>query len=357
MNQSENTPPPSLSEQGHCAGLAFHLGAPDVRAVLRRSPDDFQVDEVSGFELSGEGEHAFLHIRKRQLNTDDVVKRIARLAGVQQKDIGIAGMKDRNAVTTQWFSVWLPGQADPDWQLLNDNFITVLQSQRHQQKLRRGALKENRFVITLTDVQGDHQTLEQRLQNIRENGVPNYFGEQRFGRDEANLSRAADMFARRIKVKNRQLRSLYLSSARSLLFNLVLSKRVADGSWQQALPGDVMMLNGSRSFFPVDEIDDTIARRVREFDIHASGPLWGRGQLPVAGEVAQLELGVAGEQTLFCEGLENAGLKQERRALRLLPRELDWQWLDDGTLQLRFGLPSGTYATSVLRECIDYREE
>jgi tRNA pseudouridine13 synthase len=250
----------------------------------------------------------------------------------------------------------LPGREDPDWQLLNDDFVTVIQAQRHQQKLRRGALKENRFVITLTEVQGDHQLLEQRLNSIRETGVPNYFGEQRFGRNEANLKKAADMFAGKMKVKNRQLRSLLLSSARSLIFNEVLSKRVADGSWQQALPGDVMMLDGSRSFFPVDAIDDTILQRVREFDIHSSGPLWGRGQLPVSGEIGQLEMSIAKERAGFCEGLEKAGMKQERRALRLLPRELDWQWQDDSTLQLQFGLPSGTYATSVLRECVACHE-
>lgn len=329
--------------------LAYALGKPEATGVIRAIPEDFQVDEVLGFELTGEGEHVCLHIRKRNSNTAFVAKQIARLAGVKNMDVSYAGMKDRNAVTTQWFSVYLSNKAEPDWQQLNSDEAQVLEVKRHSRKLRRGALKGNRFIIKVGELCADKTLLEQRLQTIQKMGVPNYFGDQRFGHD--NLEKASAMFAGEIKVKNREKRSIYLSAARSAIFNAALSKRVELGNWNQPLAGDIMMLNGSRSVFSVADVDELIQQRIDAFDIHPTGPLWGRGTLDSSAAVDALEHEIAERFCDLCQGLERAGMKQERRALRLLVTEFDWK-LEQNSLTLNFFLPSGCYATSVIRECL-----
>ncbi len=329
--------------------LAYALGKPEATGLIRVNPEDFQVDEILGFELSGEGEHVCLHIRKRNSNTAFVAKQIARLADVKNMDVSYAGLKDRNAVTTQWFSVYLSNKTEPDWQQLNTDEVEVLEVVRHNRKLRRGALKGNRFKICVRELQGDHESLEQRLQTIRGKGVPNYFGEQRFGRD--NLEQATAMFKGEIKVKNRDKRSLYLSATRSAIFNAVLSQRVEAGNWDQPLDGDVMMLNGSHSVFHIDEIDDVIRQRITENDIHPTGPLWGRGALTSSAEVLVMEQQLTEQFSDWCQGLEQTGLKQERRALRLPISDFNWEF-GENSLESNFFLPAGSYATVVLRECL-----
>ena len=342
-------------------------GKPSVTARIRSCPEDFQVDEVLGFSADGEGEHLLLHVQKRNQNTVDVVQLLARHAGVKQRDIGYCGLKDRNAVTTQWFSIWLPGKPDPDWSGIENDDLRILESQRHRRKLQRGALQGNRFVIVLRNVESEenvdqknHQSLEQQLavtlSAIKEQGAPNYFGEQRFGRGGKNLTDAAAMFNGR-RVKARHLRSLYLSSARSFLFNEVLAARIAADNWLKILPGEALMLTGSRSFFIADKLDEEIEQRLASGDVQLSGPLWGRGELPSRNETQVLEQQILAEHIVYREGLEKAGLKQERRALRLAIDDLHWHWLPEGqNLQLSFTLPAGCYATSVLRELVIPRD-
>ena len=358
---------PFVDEPSHMASLAYAWGKPDVTGELRQNDADFQVDEERGFELSGEGEHVLLQIRKQQLNTDQVARQLARLAQVQARDVSFSGMKDKHALTTQWFSVHLPGKLEPDWQLLNNEQVQVLQHTRHRQKLRRGSHRRNHFVIVLRGVlqevsrellrelqpqaQGMHELIEQRLQTIAQQGVPNYFGAQRFGNREGNIAKAGAMLRGERRIKDRQQRSLYLSTARALLFNKVLSQRVMQCNWNQALAGDALMLNGTHSFFIAEQIDDEIAQRLALHDIHPSGPLWGRGELATQAAVRMLESDALAGDADLCAGLEQAGLKQERRALRLLAEDLSWQWLADDALQLRFALQRGAYATSVIREC------
>ncbi len=334
-------------------------GKPVASASIRSSPEDFQVDEILNFAFEGEGEHLLINVRKRHQNTADVAQQLARHAGVKVRDIGYAGLKDRNAITTQWFSVWLPGKPDPDWSAIENDDLQILKNHRHRRKLQRGALQGNRFMIVLRDIefegQASQQTLEQQLVIIQKKGVPNYFGEQRFGRDGKNLSDAAVMFNGR-KVKTRHLRSLYLSSARSFLFNEVLAARITGGNWLQALSGEVLMLVGSRSFFVADALDEKIEQRLASGDVLPSGPLWGRGELASQQDAEALEKHTLAGQTVYCEGLEAAGLKQERRTLRLAVADFRWQWLPEAkNLQLCFTLPAGCYATSVLRELIQFR--
>lgn len=330
-------------------------GTPEASGVIRSCPEDFRVDEELGFEADGEGEHLLVHLRKRNRNTDQVARELARHAGVRARDVSYCGLKDRVAVTTQWFSIWLPGKPDPDWSSLEDDDVQILTQSRHRKKLPRGALRANRFTIVLRNVEGDRDDLERRLITVLEQGVPNYFGEQRFGRGGSNLQSALSMFGGR-KVKDHHLRGLYLSAARSFLFNEVLAARIAAGNWNQVLPGEALMLTGSRSYFIANEIDDEIKRRHAEADVQPSGPLWGRGELPSQLEAQALEMSVLAEREAYRVGLEKTGLKQERRALCLSVSDLQWAWLPEGEhLQLQFSLPAGCYATSVLRELINSR--
>ena len=326
---------------------------PLTAATLRAAPEDFVVEEQMPFVLAGAGEHLWLKVRKRGFNTEQVAKQLARLAGVTRREVGYAGMKDRHAVAVQWFSLYLPGRADPDWGALPDG-MNIVEGARHTRKLKTGALSGNRFEIVLRNCRGDRAAALRRSAEIGTRGAPNYFGEQRFGHGGANIAEARAMFAGEGKRCDRKQSGIYLSAARSFLFNAVLAQRVQAGTWDAAMDGDAMILNGTRSFFVPETVDDTIRRRLAEGDIHPSGPLWGRGELPTRAATRALEQAVADEHPDLARGLERAGLDQERRALRVIPQDLQAEWLDDTSLRLRFGLPAGTYATALLRELAAY---
>ncbi|MDH5600699.1 MAG: tRNA pseudouridine(13) synthase TruD [Gammaproteobacteria bacterium] len=327
-------------------------GEPCLTGVIRQQSSDFKVDEKFAFKPSGEGEHALLHIKKQDTNTDWLSRQIAQLAGVRKVDVSYAGIKDRNAITTQWFSVWLPGKPDPDWSLLNSEHVQILETVRHNRKLRRGSLRGNQFALIVRNVEGDASDFEQRINIIKEEGVPNYFGEQRFGIEGKNLEKARIMFAGK-REKDRFKRSMYLSAARSAIFNELLSQRVAMNKWSDGLTGDVMLLDNSHSYFLAETIDGKIIQRLKEHDIHPSGPLWGRGELLTKGVVAEMEAALSNKFEVFDIGLKNARLDQERRALRLSVKDIIWNYnQEEQTLKFSFFLPAGGYATSVLRELI-----
>ena len=332
--------------------LAYAHGKPAATGQLRRVAEDFCVTEIPMLEPDGEGEHVWLWIRKRNENTPRVAEQLARFAAVQPRQVSYAGLKDRHAVTEQWFSVQLPGRDAPDWEALNSESLTVLRHARHSRKLRRGALQGNRFRITLRDIEADNDDLEKRLTLISAAGVPNYFGEQRFGRDAGNLQTALQLFANPRRRMARNRRSLALSAARSLLFNQVLSRRVHAASWNVPIDGDAMQLSGSHSYFIVESIDAELLARVHSKDVHPTGPLHGRGETPVQGACRQLEYAVLAGHADWCTGLEAAGLKQDRRALRLMVEDLRWQRTATADLLLEFSLPPGAYATCVLRELL-----
>jgi tRNA pseudouridine13 synthase len=331
---------------------AYALGKPSCSAHIRTTPEDFVVNEVLGFDPDGDGNHALLHIRKRNTNTEWLARQLAELAGVPLSEVGYAGLKDRRAVTTQYFSINLSGKNEPDWQRLASEDISVLEVDRHHRKLRRGNLLENRFRIMLRELNGECSELEQRLEKIRKLGVPNYFGPQRFGHNGGNLAKAQALLGNKFQERDRHLRSLYLSAARSFLFNQVLSARVAAGNWNRALPGESLLMNGTSSTFTVRILNSEIERKVAAGELHPSGPLWGRGKPGVLAEVLALESEVLGDEVLLLEGLAKAGMEQERRSLRLPVRELQWQFIQPQQLQLEFALPAGAYATSVLRELV-----
>jgi tRNA pseudouridine13 synthase len=345
-------PTESIPFESHVASLAYASGKPVVSGRMRQLPEDFQVTEIPLLEPNGEGEHVWLWIRKRGENTQYVAEKLSTFAGVHPRQVSYAGMKDRHAVTQQWFSVQLPGKEEPCWEDMNSDTLTVQRHARHSRKLRRGTLKGNIFRITLRDIVGDHDALEQRLATVLNEGVPNYFGEQRFGRDGSNLHAAEKLFNNPKLRMSRNKRSLTLSAARSLLFNQVLSARVRDANWNTALLGDAMQLHGSHSYFIAESVDEELLKRIASQDIHPTGPLHGRGESPVRGDCHELESTILAAYASWCEGLEVAGLTQDRRALRLGVSDLAWQWEGTGELVLSFSLPAGAYATSVLREVL-----
>lgn len=325
-------------------------GTPPLTGVLRSTPEDFRVEEILGYDADGEGEHALLWVEKRDANTDWVARELARFAGISPMNVGYAGLKDRHAVTRQAFTVQLPGKTDPDWSVFPHAEVKVLASTRHKRKLKRGALRGNRFVLVLRDARGDRTRAEEVLHSIATRGVPNYFGEQRFGREGGNVAQARAMFAgRRV---DRDKRSILLSAARSQIFNSVLAARVERDAWDRPLDGEIWSLAGSRSWFGPEPFDDVLAARLAQGDIHPSGPLWGQDELPASEEAGELERSVAAQYADLAEGLVAARMEQERRPLRLLPKDLRWRWLDGEALELSFELPAGAYATVVVRELI-----
>ncbi len=320
-------------------------------AELRREPADFRVDEILGFEPSGSGEHAFLDIEKTAANTEWVARQLARALGVAPLAVGFSGLKDRHAVTRQAFTVHLGKRAEPDWHALAIPGVRIVSVTRHARKLKRGVHRGNRFLIRLRDVRGERERVPEVLDALRTQGVPNYFGEQRFGRDAGNLDLARQLFAgARLP---REQRGMALSAARSQLFNAVLAQRVQAATWNRALDGEVWMLDGTHSVFGPEPFDAALAQRLQALDIHPTGPLWGRGELRSGDAVRALEQAVAGQCAELAQGLESAGLEQQRRALRLLPKDLVATWAD-GDLTLGFALEAGAFATTVLRELAEW---
>ncbi len=329
---------PSRGERAH--------GDPLFTAGFRAEPEHFAVTEQLGFEPSGDGEHAFLYIEKTGANTAWVAGQLARFAGVPERDVGYAGLKDRHAVTRQWFSVRTVA-ATVDWQAFAAEGVEILDATRNERKLRRGAHRGNHFRIVLSGIPKrlDTGLLVARLDAIREHGVPNYFGEQRFGR--RNLANALELFeGRRLK---RTSQSMALSAARALLFNAIVDARVRSGSWNRLLPGELANLDGSGSVFSVDTVNPELERRLEEWDIHPSATLYGtRESYRAQGEVRALEEAAIKPFDVYANGLAAAGIDCAQRSTRVRVTDLTADL--SGDLVLELALPTGAFATSVLAE-------
>lgn len=330
------------------------FGAPLGRGRLRTEPEDFVVDEDLGFTPSGAGAHVLIKVRKRNANTEWVAREIARAVGCRPGDVGFAGLKDRHAVTTQWFSVPSPrgaayvGDTIAALAQVKGEGFEVVEAHAHAKKLPRGALAGNRFTIRVRDVSVDDAAIAARVDDIARSGLPNFFGPQRFGRDGANLRKISpDPSA----VHPRE-RTYVLSAARSLIFNSVLAERVSDGSWCRLEAGDVANLDGTGSVFAVEAVDDLLLDRVAALDVHPTGPMWGRGELLSRGRVQELEQRIGASFEEPCALVTAAGMNQERRSLRLSVRELGWH-REDAHVVVRFWLTRGSFATTVLGELFD----
>lgn len=330
-------------------------GDPAGRARIRTTADDFQVDEQLGFSASGAGEHVLLRVRKRDANTAWVARELARLAGSRPHDVGYAGLKDRHAVTTQWFTV--PGRRRPaaDWVGIAGEGFEVIEAAPHSRKLPRGALAGNRFRIVLRGFSGDPAQLVARVAEISVAGVPNYFGPQRFGRDLSNLEAVLERAAAPFRGGRGGGRdAMVLSAARSLLFNAVLAERVRHRTWNRLGLGDRANLDGRNAVFAVTEPPDaTLIDRLAALDVHPTGPLPGRGDPGTGGDVRALEDAVIAGFPEASSMIDGAGADASRRPLRLAVRGLRLAPLSDTDWALEFSLRAGSFATVVLRELVD----
>lgn len=336
----------------------YLMPAPSATGQLKVELTDFQVTEKLGYEPSGQGEHIYLWVQKTGLNTAFLAEEIAKFARVPLRDVTYAGRKDKYAVTKQWFSVHKPGKAEFDWSTLAVEGVQVLKAMRHDKKLRTGVLKGNHFAITVRDI-SETKELSERLLTVAKQGVPNYYGAQRFGDSRydkrgGNLVLAEKMVAGE-EIRNRNKRSMAISALRSWFFNEFVSRRIENGLFNQPVSGDIMLLAGSASYFCAARIDETIKQRLLSRDIQLSAPLWGQGPLAAQNTAEVFEYSVANDHPTITATLENLGLKQERRALRLLPDNMQWQ-ISDNLLQLSFDLPAGAFATSVIRELVDIQQ-
>jgi len=341
-----------MGYETHVIDLSSALGGAVGTGMLREMAQYFKVNEQLSFNPSTEGEHVFLYIQKTGLNTEEVAKKLAMHAKVPRRAVSYAGMKDRHAVTKQWFSVHLPGKEGPDWHLLEEETLRIEKITRHSKKLKRGSIKFNEFDIIITRLEGDSAQFLNRAEQIKETGVPNYFMEQRFGYRCQNIERIYRIFSRNEAIKNKKMKNLLLSSARSYLFNKVLNKRVADKNWDKALTGDVFMLNGTRQYFKEESVSDLINKRLLEQDIHPTGPLFGVSNHVSTKAVYELESQIFKEEKVFCDGLLKAEVESARRLLRVVPEAFEFGFLSEDTLRLKFKLPSGSYATALIRELI-----
>lgn len=327
-------------------------GGPAARAVLRQANTDFQVEELFEFLPSDDGEFDWLLVEKSGDSTEFVARALAKQLGLSARAVGYSGLKDRHALTRQWYCLHRPGKAALNWSALMGDNWRVVKGVRHRQKLRRGSHRGNRFALILNALEGDRDLLEQRLASLSL-GFPNYFGEQRFGIDGGNIDACRRWFEQGGQLAPFE-KGLYLSSARSWLFNQVLAERIGQGNWNTALDGEIFALRDSGSVFS-ETWGEEIASRVSGGDLHPTGPLYGApGKIRVEGEVAALEQQQFAAEPLLCEGLLKHGLKMERRALRVLPKGLTWEWLDAKRLRLEFALPRGCFATALVRELVTY---
>ncbi|MDX1490564.1 MAG: tRNA pseudouridine(13) synthase TruD [Pseudohongiellaceae bacterium] len=330
---------------------AYAYGTPQATGVFKHCVEDFVVKEDLGFELSDSGEHVCVKIRKKGVGTAHIVKTLAQHLSVKERDIGYAGLKDRQGICEQWFSLYVGKNRDVDLTPILGEQIELLDTKRNERKIRRGSHKGNIFEIRLRNVHGSREALEERLQAIAREGVPNYFGEQRFGFGNSNIEQALKLFRGELRLRPGFKRGMLLSAARSFLFNEILSARVQGNTWNQYLDGDVLNLQGSHSVFVPEQWDETLQQRLLEHDIHPTGALWGKGKYKASADCAALEQALVEQYAELRDGLLKFGLEHDRRSLRLLIDNLQWQ-LTETELLLQFSLPSGAYATTVLREVL-----
>lgn len=356
--------------------LSYVQGKPGTSALLKQQFSDFRVDEQLGFEPSGAGDHLFVHLRKTDLGTTDVARLLADRVGISHRDVGYSGMKDRRGECSQWFSLKLTqdSAAETRLQQLESEQLRILDLQRNNRKLRIGSHRGNRFTLLLRDCVGEPAEFERRLQGLASHGMPNYFGPQRFGRQMSNLQQVTELFQSTGQDKGRtgqpdrkrggqRKRGMLYSAARSYLFNQILSRRIAEQSWDSYINGDVLNLDGTDRFFAVasGQWDETLEQRLRDKDIHLTGLLPGlsKGQDKYAtiGQAADIEDAVCQKYPSLLAGLKEHGVQSGRRALRCAIRDMQWSWPVRGQLQVQFTLPRGAYATSLLRELCVLSEE
>ena len=345
-------------------------GGPRTAFKFKNKIEDFIVEEELGFELTGEGEHLCLWLEKKGVNTQYVAEKLAPFIKSRLHDVGYSGLKDRHGITRQWFSIPVKiGSSFDDVAFCRkmneqnpDESVDILHQRRHQKKIRRGIHRANGFQIRLRSLEYKDEdgkaNIEKQLKSIQQRGFPNYFGEQRFGREGQNVLRGLEWIAvenpRKLKPAKR---GIYLSAIRSYLFNTVLAKRVESGSWNAILPGEDIMLDGSHSIFQVEDQEiDELQDRLDKKDIHPSGPLFGVDSVLSAEDLTKVETELLKLENSVLKPFANfflhssmGKMKAVRRSLRAIPESMEWLW-EESDLCLKFLLPSGSYATALIRE-------
>lgn len=341
---------PALEMLPHTPPPMFPDASP-IDALIGPTPDDFIVDEIPLYPQSGAGEHLYARVEKRGFTTPAMVRAVTRAAGVDERDVGYAGLKDKHAVTRQWLS--LPSKARPpsEWRLPEG--VTVVEHTRHANKLRTGHLRGNRFRITL--VTKDLEALEKAMplaERLRDRGLFNYYGGQRFGRRGEGLAQALTWLRHGAKLHGvpRFLTKLYPSVIQAEVFNRYFSARRALGL-DRLIAGEVVRLDNAGAMFTVEDAGRE-APRLTSGDIHLTGPIFGPKARPTAGEAAALEMAQLGALGLDQEALEKlARLAPGTRRDLIAPiTDLELRWTGVGRLELAFSLPAGSYATEVVRQ-------
>jgi len=328
------------------------LGLPIGNATFKAQPADFEVEEILGFEPSGEGEHCFVHVEKTDRNTNDVATEFAKKLGIRKRLVSHCGLKDRVGITRQWFGLHLPGLASPSEDQLSGDGVKILRITRHLRKLRRGGHQGNRFFIRLRDCDFSTEAAMARWDEITRRGVPNYFGPQRFGRDGRNVEQAKRLSTGEIEIRDRALRGIMISSARSYIFNHCVAARVLANTWDSPMDGEVYGFANNHSLVMPKNLRGDERERVKDGTLEITAPLWGNGELMSEGSVREFELGIAAQSPEITGALAVFNLLQERRVARLTPLSSSMLWETPTMLILKFDLPTGTYATSVLRELV-----
>lgn len=338
-------------------GLPFELNWPTLNtekttAQFKQQPTDFQVREVLDVEDEGEGEHQWLWIKKTGANTRYVAEQLAKFAGVHPRNVSFSGMKDRNAVTWQWFSIQLPGKATLDWQQMGVAGVEVERVIRRTKKLKTGFHKANAFTIRLRDV-ADTECFTRNWQTLCAQGTLNYFGAQRFGFNGNNLTQGRQWLSAEKPAKiAKGKRSIWLSALRSYLFNHVVAARYRQHQFAP-MAGDCVMLQGSQSVFIAENWDEELLQRLASGDIQLTAPMpCEDGAGKVEADALQFEMQQLSGFEDWLNDFAKVRLKASRRPYRLLLQEPELVW-QGGDAIVSFTLPTGSFATACINELID----
>jgi len=329
---------------------------PATGGTLKAEPGDFLVEEVPAYAPCGSGDHLFLWVEKIDLTGEQMISRLARAFGVRPSEVGTAGTKDRHAVTRQWVSVPRAGSPLPD----AGEGIRILDAAAHTNRLKTGHLRANRFVVRIRDVKPDPAgaaaCAKQCLERLSAEGIPNFFGPQRFGRDGETAAWGMSLIAGKgvpgHVTRSRHLLRLSLSAAQSLLYNEVLVRRMADGLYRRVIPGDVLKKVDSGGLFNADPASlDVDQARLQAGEIVHAGPMFGRRTFPALDEAARRESAVLDDAEITPDLLGRHGrlLEGTRRPDIVYPSGTSVEQVPEGIV-VAFTLPAGSYATVLLAE-------
>ncbi|OAJ95357.1 tRNA pseudouridine(13) synthase TruD [Vibrio bivalvicida] len=335
--------------------LSYLNGKPVAKGKLKVEPEHFQVNENLGFDFTGSGEHLMVRIRKTGENTSFVANELAKVCGVKSKDVSWAGLKDRHAVTEQWLSVHLPKGDTPNFSAFLTQYpsIEILATDRHNKKLRPGDLVGNEFTLTITEV-SDVQDVVSRLESVAKTGVPNYFGSQRFGNQGNNLNEARRWGRDNVRTRNQNKRSLYLSAARSWIFNTILSERIEKDLFAQPVIGDIVLQGDERVTITQDNLA-SVTEQLSLGQAQITAAMAGDNALPTQEQALELEQPHLDAEPDLMALIRGNRMRHERREISLMPQDLTWE-VNGDQVTLKFSLDAGCFATAIVRELIEELE-